>query len=144
MNIDILVGLLSPHFRTVAARDGRQALNRLKMPPLPDLILLDVMMPIMDGYEVCRQLRAEKETRHLPIIFISALEDIEDKLRAFSAGGVDYITKPFQAEEVRARVKTHLALRSLQKRLEEKNSQLPTGAQRDKNASGSSSHLLFL
>jgi signal transduction histidine kinase len=84
----------------------------------PDLVLLDIVMPGMDGYEVCRHLKAEETTADVPIIFISALDAAEDKVRAFAAGGVDYITKPFQAEEVLARVSTHLNLRSLQKSLE--------------------------
>jgi response regulator RpfG family c-di-GMP phosphodiesterase len=78
----------------------------------------------MDGYEVCRQLKSEEKTRGIPVIFISALNELEDKVKAFSLGGVDYITKPFQAEEVLARVKTHLTLRNLQKSLEDKNTQL--------------------
>ncbi|MEE8554009.1 MAG: response regulator, partial [Desulfobacterales bacterium] len=90
----------------------------------PDLILLDIRMPGMDGYEVCKQLKSEEKTRRIPVIFISALNELDDKIKAFSLGCVDYITKPFQAEEVLARVKTHLALRSLQKSLEDKNAQL--------------------
>ena len=90
----------------------------------PDLILLDIRMPGMDGYEVCKQLKSEEKTRGIPIIFISALNELEDKVKAFSLGGVDYITKPFQVEEVLARVKTHLTLRNLQKSLEDKNAQL--------------------
>jgi DNA-binding response OmpR family regulator len=90
----------------------------------PDLILLDVMMPVMDGFEVCRLLKADKKTNGIPVIFISALDEIIDKVKAFSMGGVDYITKPFKSEEVLARVRTHLALRGLQRRLEKKNEQL--------------------
>ncbi len=90
----------------------------------PDLILLDIRMPGMDGYEVCEQLKSAENTRRIPVIFISALNELDDKIKAFSLGGVDYITKPFQAEEVLARIKTHLTLRSLQKSLEDKNAQL--------------------
>jgi two-component system sensor histidine kinase/response regulator len=84
----------------------------------PDLILLDIMMPEMDGYEVCRRLKADEHTREIPVIFMSALDEIMDKVKAFAVGGVDYITKPFQVEEVLARVKTHIALQALQNKLE--------------------------
>ena len=90
----------------------------------PDLILLDIRMPGMDGFEVCRALKANPKTRDIPVIFISALDDVGDKVRAFEAGGVDYITKPFQFEEVIARVETHLALRRLQRELERSNSKM--------------------
>ena len=83
----------------------------------PDLILLDIMMPEMDGYAVCEQLKADERTRDIPVIFISALHETFDKVRAFSVGGVDYISKPFQAEEVLARVATHITLRDAQKAL---------------------------
>jgi len=90
----------------------------------PDLILLDIVMPGMSGYELCEHLKADEKTRDIPIIFISALDEVADKVRGFSVGGVDYITKPFQAEEVLARVGTHLTLRELQKRLEAQNAEL--------------------
>ncbi len=90
----------------------------------PDLILLDVKMPEMNGYEVCQQLKANDRTRDIPIIFISALGDVFDKVKAFQVGGVDYITKPFQIEEVLARLDTHLTIRHLQIKLEVQNSQL--------------------
>ncbi|UCC64007.1 MAG: SpoIIE family protein phosphatase [Anaerolineae bacterium] len=106
------------HVRPVP--DGPLALAAVQA-ELPDLILLDVRMPEMNGYEVCERLKADTETRDIPIIFISALDATQDKVRAFGAGGVDYVTKPFQVEEVLARVETHLALRSLQTRLQEAN-----------------------
>jgi two-component system sensor histidine kinase/response regulator len=84
----------------------------------PDLILLDIMMPQMDGYEVCERLKNDPRTRDIPVIFISALEQTDDKVKAFNAGGVDYIPKPFQVKEVLARVGAHLALRSMQKQLQ--------------------------
>jgi signal transduction histidine kinase len=92
----------------------------------PDLILLDINMPQMDGYEVCERLKANDRTCHIPVIFISALNDILDKVKAFNVGGVDYITKPFQVEEVLARVETHLSLCRLQQSLQEKNRDLVT------------------
>jgi PAS domain S-box-containing protein len=90
----------------------------------PDIILLDVKMPQMDGYEVCNHLKADDRTRNIPVIFISALGDVQDKIKAFQAGGVDYITKPFQIEEVLARLNTHLTIQRLQKQLQQQNSQL--------------------
>ncbi|MDM8544087.1 response regulator [Desulfococcaceae bacterium HSG9] len=94
----------------------------LKMPP--DLILLDIKMPGMNGYEVCKQLKADARTSDIPVIFISAMKKTADKVKAFSVGGVDFIIKPFQAEEVLARVETHITLRNAQKRLEKQNLQL--------------------
>jgi len=87
----------------------------------PDLVLLDIMMPEMNGFEFAERFKADERTRDIPIIFISALDSVEDKLAAFRLGGVDYVTKPFQPEEVLARVKTHLTLRGLQRRLQESN-----------------------
>jgi signal transduction histidine kinase len=84
----------------------------------PDLVLLDILMPDMDGYQVCKQLKSESRTRDVPVIFMSALDEVMDKVKAFSVGGVDYITKPFQVDEVLARVDTHIKLQLLQKRLE--------------------------
>ncbi|CAN2043878.1 histidine kinase [Candidatus Magnetomoraceae bacterium gMMP-13] len=94
----------------------------------PDLILLDIMMPEINGYEVCNQLKAEEQTRNIPVIFISALNETANKITAFSVGGVDYITKPFQEEEVLARVKTHLNLHRLQRQLEKQNKKLVEAA----------------
>ena len=105
-------------YEVQTADNGGQALEIVRT-TMPDLILLDIMMPEMDGYEVCEQLKADEQTRDIPIIFISALEQIEDKIKAFTAVGVDYVPKPFQAKEVLARVATHLSLRALQKQLQQ-------------------------
>ena len=102
---------------------GQIALNTVKDQP-PDLILLDVKMPEMDGYEVCRRLKSDKQSQGIPVIFISALDMFEDRIKGFRAGGVDYITKPFHPEEILARIETHLILRGMQKKLELKNCQL--------------------
>ena len=99
-----------------AVTNGRQALQAVEHDP-PDLILLDINMPELDGYEVCRRLRASERSKDVPVIFITALTDTADMVRAFDTGGVDYVTKPFQVEEVLARVKTHLALRRAQTEL---------------------------
>ncbi len=103
--------------------DGSLALSSARVEP-PDLILLDILMPGISGYEVCEQLKADPRTRDVPVIFISALDELTDKVKGFSVGGVDYVTKPFQTEEVLARVRTHLSLRCLQKEVEEKNAKL--------------------
>ncbi len=105
------------------ASNGPQALAAAQNDP-PDLILLDIMMPRMSGYQVCEQLKADERTQDIPVIFISALSETGDKIKAFAVGGVDYITKPFQFKEVMARVETHLSLRKLQQQLEERNTQL--------------------
>ena len=96
---------------------GRMALKTAKANP-PDLILLDITMPEMNGYEVCEILKQDADLKDIPVIFLSALADTGDKLRAFETGGVDYITKPFKIQEIQARVATHLKLRSMQKELE--------------------------
>ncbi|MDX2441091.1 MAG: PAS domain S-box protein, partial [Desulfobacterales bacterium] len=104
-------------------RSGKRVMASALDAP-PDLILLDIMMPETDGYEVCRGLKAEERTCDIPVIFISALEDVANKIKGFSVGGADYITKPFREEEVLVRVKTHLGLRLMQNRLEEQNARL--------------------
>jgi sigma-B regulation protein RsbU (phosphoserine phosphatase) len=103
--------------------DGPLALAAARADP-PDLILLDIRMPEMDGYLVCEELKADARTRDIPVIFISALDATKDKVRAFQSGGVDYVTKPFQAAEVLARVDTHLSLRELQKELVDANERM--------------------
>ena len=105
------------------ASTGRMVL-RLVVAEVPDLILLDVKMPDMDGYKVCHRLKSYEQSRMIPVIFISALDEAADKVNGFNAGGVDFITKPFQSAEVLARVKIHLDLRRLQKQLETQNIQL--------------------
>ncbi len=120
-NLRFLMNLLSEHeyiVRPVA--DGAQALSAAQADP-PDLILLDIMMPGISGYEICEKFKTDERTRDIPVIFISALQGVLDKVRAFFVGGVDYITKPFQSEEVLARIETHLAIRELQKHLQQKN-----------------------
>ncbi len=123
-NLRLLTGILSEQgYKVRPARDGFQALSTTQSVSL-DLILLDINMPQMDGYEVCSKLKANAKTRNIPVIFISALSDVLDKVKAFGMGGVDYITKPFQVEEVLARVETHLALQRLQNSLRDKNEEL--------------------
>ena len=117
-NLQILSDMLKGEgYRTRAAVSGVAAL-RAAASQAPDLILLDIMMPEMDGYEVCRRLKAEARLKDVPVIFLSALSETEDKVRAFAAGGADYVTKPFQFDEVRARVAAHLRLRQQQLEIE--------------------------
>ena len=110
-------------YKTLIASNGDIALGRAQYVQ-PDLILLDVLMPGMDGFETCRRLKADPATRDIPVIFMTALTGTEDKVKGFEAGGVDYVTKPIQYEEVLARIRTHLTLRNLQKHLQESNTQL--------------------
>ncbi len=119
-NLEILVDFFSEQgFDVFVAMDGESAIEQIPH-ARPELILLDVMMPGIDGFETCRRLKADEETADIPIIFMTALTDTVDKVKGFSAGAVDYVTKPIQHEEVLARVTTHLKLRRLQQHLEEK------------------------
>jgi sigma-B regulation protein RsbU (phosphoserine phosphatase) len=106
-NIDILVEALRNDYKLSVAVDGGAALRSVEKSP-PDLVLLDIMMPDVDGYEVCRQLRAREATRELPVMFLSALEDVKNKAQGFEVGGNDYLTKPFEVLEVKARVRSLL------------------------------------
>ena len=116
-NIRVLISTLKSHgFKTIIARNGAMGIRRAEFSK-PDLILLDIMMPEMDGFETCRRLKSDDRTKDIPVIFMTALTDVKDKLRGFEVGGVDYVTKPFEEAEVLARVKTHLALRNTQKQL---------------------------
>ncbi len=110
-------------YRVRPATDGELAIRSARI-QAPDLILLDIRMPDMDGFEVCRQLKASAETRNIPVIFISGLGEPMEKVQGFALGGVDYILKPFENSEVLARVRTHLAIRSMQEQLEVQNIQL--------------------
>lgn len=110
-------------YRVRPAQDGEMALQSAAASP-PDLIVLDVRMPKMDGYEVCRRLKRDPRLADIPVIFISALDETADKLEAFAAGGVDYVTKPFQQEEVLARINTHLGMRRMQETLRHQKEEL--------------------
>ncbi|WP_437276536.1 response regulator [Sorangium sp. So ce375] len=123
-NLALLVDHLeSAGHEALVAEDAEAALKRASLMK-PDLILLDVVMPGIDGFETCRRLKAAESTRDIPVIFMTCLGEVADKLVGFEAGGVDYITKPFEIEEVLARIRTHLSLRAAQKELEAKNAQL--------------------
>ncbi len=120
-NVDILIGTLNEDYTVCVAIDGKGALERVKT-TRPDLILLDIMMPGMSGYEVCRQIKSNPATCDIPIIFLTALHGIENKTKGFNLGAVDYITKPFELTEIKARVKTHLSLMLAKKELSMHNS----------------------
>lgn len=117
-NLEILELMLYRYgYDVLSFPRGEMALRAAKMNP-PDLILLDIMMPEMDGYEVCRRLKADDSLSDIPVIFISALDDVESKVRAFTEGGVDYVGKPFNEDEIRARVATHINLRKSRQQVE--------------------------
>jgi adenylate cyclase len=123
-NLRLLSTMLSSHgYQVRKAINGQVALQGATIAP-PDLILLDINMPQMNGYEVCQKLKLSENTKNIPVIFISALDDVLEKVKAFQVGGVDYITKPFQIEEVLVRVENQLALRSLQSKLEQQAAEL--------------------
>ncbi|MGA2222206.1 MAG: hybrid sensor histidine kinase/response regulator [Verrucomicrobiia bacterium] len=123
-NLQLLTEMLKKHgYRVRPVPSGKLAIQAVQNEK-PDLILLDINMPEMNGYEVCEHFKADEALKEIPVLFISALDETIDKIKAFAAGGVDYVTKPFQFEEVEARVQTHLKLRRLQIELESRNRQL--------------------
>ncbi|ALG68153.1 hybrid sensor histidine kinase/response regulator [Beggiatoa leptomitoformis] len=123
-NVSVLFSFLSAEgFKVLVAKDGKGGIQRAEYAK-PDLILLDVMMPGMDGFEACKILKSQKNTQDIPIIFMTALADTVDKVKGFSLGASDYITKPFQHEEVLARVNNHLNFRRLQQQLQARTKEL--------------------
>ena len=118
-NLKLLIeSLQTEGYKVRPVAEGKMAVTGAKRVP-PEIILLDINMPGMDGYEVCEALKADEELADIPVIFVSALGETIDKVKAFSVGGVDYITKPFQIEEVLARLETHLTIHRLQREREE-------------------------
>ncbi len=123
-NLEVIKDYLNAqHFKILTASNGKYGLA-ITQTNQPDLILLDVLMEDMNGFEICCCLKASEQTKEIPVLFMTSLSDVEDKMKAFEVGGVDYITKPFQCKEVLARIQTHLKLRQLQKRYQAKNKQL--------------------
>ena len=123
-NLELLVGMLQDRgFRVRPVASGERALQAAQS-ELPDLVLLDINMPGMDGYEVCRRFKADATLKVVPVIFISAMDGLIDKVKAFSVGGVDHIAKPFHLEDVESRVRTHLELACLRQELERHNTRL--------------------
>lgn len=117
-NVDVLAGVLRDHYKIKVALNGVKALQIAQTEPGPDLILLDVMMPEMDGYEVCRRLKANPKTAQIPVIFVTAKTEVDDETKGFLLGAVDYIIKPISPPKVLSRIKTHLALKHAHDRLE--------------------------
>jgi signal transduction histidine kinase len=129
VNLGVVVDYLESFgFGIRIARSGEMALKRVQHDQ-PDLILLDILMPGMDGFETCRQLKTLQAAKDIPVIFMTSLTSVEDKVKGFKVGAVDFVTKPLNQEEVLARVKTHLRLRDLALSLQEKNRQLETNSQ---------------
>ena len=127
-NLMLLNGLLRDDYSVKATNNGSTALQIAAEAPQPDLILLDILMPEMDGFEVCRNLKNNATTQNIPVVFISALSDTFDIVKAFEVGGVDFITKPFQPLEVKSRVKTHLEVYTARQELQTLLSQTLTGS----------------
>ena len=133
-NLGVLFDFLTDSgFKVLVAQDGESAIQKVEYAH-PDLILLDVMMPGIDGFETCRRLKANPSTQDIPVIFMTALSGTVDKVKGFNLGAVDFVTKPVQQEEVKARVSTHLALRNLQKKLQLQNEQLQQEIQEKQRA----------
>jgi CheY-like chemotaxis protein/two-component sensor histidine kinase len=120
-SLAIAVSYLQSEYHVKVARSGARALQIAASVPHPDLVLLDVMMPEMDGYEVCRILKADPDLAHIPVIFLSAMSETDDVIRGFSLGAADYVSKPFWLEELRARVRTHLEIKLAQDTIRRKN-----------------------
>lgn len=118
-NIKVLAEILKGDYKIMAAKDGNSALKASHAEPPPDLILLDIIMDGMDGYEVCRKLKAKEKTKDIPVIFVTAISEAMDAAKGFEVGAVDYVTKPFNPLTVKARVQTHLSLSSTLKDLKE-------------------------
>ncbi len=112
-NLTLITGLLKDFYRVKVATDGKKALQVAFSGEPPDLILLDIMMPEMDGYEVCRQLKNDLESRDIPVIFLTAKMEVEDEVKGFELGAADYITKPISPPVLLARVRTHLRLKRI-------------------------------
>ena len=121
-NLLLMNDLLKDRYSVLIANSGERALKVVQLDPRPDLILLDIMMPEMDGYEVCRRLKIDTQTRDIPVIFLTAKTEVEDETKGFELGAADYITKPISPPIVLARVKTHLAMKGVQDFLRDQNS----------------------
>jgi putative two-component system response regulator len=121
-NLIMMSELLKDEYKVKVANNGEKALKISQSQTPPDLILLDIMMPVMDGYEVCRQLKANPQTQHIPVIFLTAKTDATDETKGLEIGAIDYITKPINPAILMARVKTHLDIKRMQDFLRNQNS----------------------
>ena len=129
-NLSLMSGLLKDKYKVKIANNGERALKVVMTGTLPDIILLDIMMPVMDGYETCRQLKANPETKDVPVIFLTAKAEVEDEMKGFELGAVDYITKPISPPIVLARVHTHLQLKRIRDYLKDQNEFLENEVQK--------------
>jgi putative two-component system response regulator len=129
-NLTLMSGLLKDLYKVKIANNGERALKVAMTGTPPDIILLDIMMPVMDGYEACRQLKANPETRDIPVIFLTAKAEVEDEMKGFELGAVDYITKPISPPVVLARVNTHLQLKKVRDYLKDQNEFLEAEVQK--------------
>lgn len=118
-NIRMLMEVLKDEYATIPATNGEAALKKALGEPPPDIILLDILMPGIDGYEVCCRLKNQAQTRDIPVIFITAISEVMDAARAFEVGAVDYVTKPFNPVTIRARIQTHVQLSRTMKALQD-------------------------
>lgn len=117
-NLWVLIELLKDDYHVIPLKNGKAALKKLAEDPLPDLALLDIVMPEMNGYELCTRLKADPRTKEIPVIFITAVSEVMDDARAFELGAVDYVPKPFNPLTVKARVNTHIKLHRTLKKLQ--------------------------
>ncbi|MDM8556421.1 response regulator [Desulfococcaceae bacterium HSG7] len=111
-NLRILIEILKDEYAIIPATSGKVALQKAQIAPIPDLILLDILMPVMDGYEVCKRLKENEITKDIPVICITAMSEVMDDAKAFALGAADYIPKPFNPATVKARVKNHIKLKN--------------------------------
>jgi two-component system, sensor histidine kinase and response regulator len=144
VNIHILLGTLKSDYAILVATNGQEALDLAAKMPMPDLILLDIMMPEMDGYEVCRRLKSNPQTEHIPVIFITAMTDVLNKTQGFDLGAIDYISKPYDPQEVKARVKTHIALKVAKEKLENQHQELESSYKALREAEESRDSLMHM
>ncbi|MBN2781906.1 MAG: response regulator, partial [Campylobacterales bacterium] len=124
INVELLASVLESDYNVITAYGGEEALDLLKKPDKPDMILLDIMMPHIDGYDVIKILKSSKETKDIPVIFITAMHDTGDETKGFMLGAADYIIKPINMPIVEARVKTHLTISKQKRELEKQNFEL--------------------
>ncbi len=125
-NLHTLMNTLGDNYRFITAKSGEQALKKLQGEIVPDLILLDIVMPGMDGYELCKKIKANERTKNIPVIFVTSVSEIEDAARGFQAGAVDYIEKPLNPVMVKARVELHIQLSNAMKDLKKALSKVKT------------------
>lgn len=123
-NINLLADILKADYRILVAKSGEEALEVATSDNMPDLILLDIMMPGMNGYEVCRRLKADKQAQDIPVIFVTAMTEMEDEAKGLDIGAIDYIVKPVSLPIVKARVRNHVALKRASDRLKQINEEL--------------------